>query len=119
MNTLFHPTANCQITICLTQGVHPIYLSSLAPSIVSISHLSSMHYTRGTVAGHFPRSTTLSLEAVFPRRPGLHVFASLPHINPGKFSVFRHLACRLLKINGLLGNPVSSALKEDNLPQTH
>jgi len=23
MNTLFHPTANCQITICLTQGVHP------------------------------------------------------------------------------------------------
>jgi hypothetical protein len=23
MNTLFQPTANCQDTICLTQGVHP------------------------------------------------------------------------------------------------
>jgi len=28
MNSIFQPTANCQFTICLTTGVHPIQLSS-------------------------------------------------------------------------------------------
>ena len=27
MNTVFQPTANCQFTICLTQGVHPKRMS--------------------------------------------------------------------------------------------
>ena len=39
MNTVFQPTANCQFTICLTQGVHPTTLSSPSPSI---SHLSTL-----------------------------------------------------------------------------
>jgi hypothetical protein len=28
MNTIFQPTANCQNSNCLTQGVHPIRVSS-------------------------------------------------------------------------------------------
>jgi hypothetical protein len=38
MNTLFQPTANCQDTICLTEGVHPkpcqakIFANSIQPS---------------------------------------------------------------------------------------
>jgi hypothetical protein len=28
MNTLFQPTANCQLTNCLTKGVHPNLASS-------------------------------------------------------------------------------------------
>ena len=48
MNTIFHPTANCQNTNCLTQGVHPTNPSSPRLSHARRNPLKSLTQT------HFP-----------------------------------------------------------------
>ena len=59
MNTLFQQTANCQFTICLTRGVHPIGMSSATLSILDLSPLFSAVSAHTHFADYFSQSATL------------------------------------------------------------
>jgi hypothetical protein len=55
MNTVFQPTANCQFTICLTQGVHPTQSSSPTRSLFKVSRLLSASSAENPFAYYLAR----------------------------------------------------------------
>jgi hypothetical protein len=91
MNSIFQPTANCQITICLTQGVHPSRASRVGDHESSFnnppSSFTSATYIpenfRRRLAVYFPAFNTI-LDMAAKSIPNSTTFQSVSHV-PGPY----------------------------------